>query len=242
MMAQTTHGLKDNPSLQLLGSVVEIQTWNIALFYPIIMKMNPLIKWESILIELDHPDTLFSDQHSVAVVLKASNAVLQVNLVAKGKDMSLFPTNVFVEPWKNTAAQLGFLSNSIRFYPELFTKTQILKQKAISLDTPSRNNLTASIIASASTSPWNSIELVSLFVRLSEGPYGAQVVDILEYGLSKSPDLMLLAFAQLYSDTEKLTSQIADKNKEKEKRKPGFSPLTNNLEHFFVFYFVILTI
>jgi hypothetical protein len=39
---------------------------------------NPLLDWNNILSLLDHPSTTFFEQHSVAIVLKASKAVLKV--------------------------------------------------------------------------------------------------------------------------------------------------------------------
>jgi hypothetical protein len=114
--------------------------------------------------------------------------------------MSLFPITVFLEPWNNVSAQLSFLSHAIRLTPEIFTMNQLLTKKVIPLDAPSRNNLAASVLNSASTSPWNCIELVSFLLSLSESSYTSQVAEIVEIGGQQSPDLLLLAIAQLYAE------------------------------------------
>ncbi|KAI8909736.1 CCR4-Not complex component, Not1-domain-containing protein [Gorgonomyces haynaldii] len=199
MMISVPTGLKENPALRSLtfdilneqenDQMSKMKTWNAELFFPLIMKMNPKMEWSRVLRYLDHPDVVFVDPSSLAIVLKASKAVIQ--------DMSLFPTSIFLEQWKNPNAQLSFLNQAIRLTPEIFTLNQGLTRKVISPDMTARSNLATSLMNAASSSPWNSLELVQLLIILSDSPAAGTVREIFEFGIQTSPDILLLAIAQL---------------------------------------------
>jgi CCR4-NOT transcription complex subunit 1 len=247
MMAQTTQGLVDSPSLQLLGILPPRpeKTWKTALFFPIILKMyNSLLSQEPAVTMGKYLGCFRSSEFNFSRPACCSDYPKCFKCYIAGlnvfiQDMTLFPTNIFLDPWNNTTAQLGFISNAIRYYPEIFSKTLALKQKAVPLDVPNRNNLTASLLSSASASPWNSVELISLLIQLSDGPCSSLVAEIFEYGLGKSPDLILLGLALLYTDSERAIAQNAEKKKDKDKKKPGISPIINPLESLFVILFLI---
>jgi CCR4-NOT transcription complex subunit 1 len=198
MMVSTAQGLPSNPSIisitQGLLSDVELdqlqklKTWNVELFFPLLMKMNPVLDWTNVLHYLDQPDLVFLDQTSLAIILKATKAVI--------KDMSLFPTLIFLNPWNNQKAQLSFLFHALTLTHEIFTMNQLLTNKVIQTDLPSRSSVASSVINSAASSPWNYLDLVQFLVSISDGPNKVKVREIFNLGVQQSPDLLLLALCQ----------------------------------------------
>ncbi|KAH6563032.1 hypothetical protein BASA62_008802 [Batrachochytrium salamandrivorans] len=199
MMALTHTGLPENPTLQALASGIlsepeisqlhKMTTWSIDLFFNVLVKMCPGMDWSNILRKLDNPDAAFPDSNSLAVVLKASKAILQ--------DIYLFPTNVFLERWTNQKAQIDFLGHLIQMASELFTVIPTLSRRVVSLDSVPPGNLGRSILTAASTSPWNSLDLIQCLMELYHTPNTEDAKVLIEIGIQKSPDLMILGFSQL---------------------------------------------
>ena len=88
MMAKTHSGLGSNPTLKpLLAKLLDdmslrmvdnLKTWNLELFFSLLVKLIPNLDWYLVLKKLDAPDTAFVDANSLAIVLKASKTVLKV--------------------------------------------------------------------------------------------------------------------------------------------------------------------
>ncbi|EGF78328.1 hypothetical protein BATDEDRAFT_35788 [Batrachochytrium dendrobatidis JAM81] len=199
MMALTHTGLPENPALRALVSGIlsepevdqlrNMTTWCIDLFFNVLVKMNPAINWSNVLRKLDHPDTAFPDSNSLAIVLKASKAVLQ--------DIYLLPTNVFLERWTNQKAQVSFLRYTIQMASELFTLVATLPRRVVTMESVPPGNLGRSVLSASSTSPWNSLDLIQSLMELSQTQYVDEVKQLIELGIQHSPGLMLLGFARL---------------------------------------------
>nr|KAJ3414525.1 hypothetical protein HK105_001741 [Polyrhizophydium stewartii] len=199
MMALTHTGLPENPSLRALVSGIlseadieqlhQMTSWNIDLFFSVLVKMSPGVNWTNVLRNLDQPETAFPDPGSLAIVLKASKAVLQ--------DIYLFPIAVFLDRWSNQRAQINFLRHTVQIAPELLAVTPSLSRRVIPLDTPLQGNLGRSVLSAASISPWNSLDLIQCIMSLGDSTVGEEAKMVVELGIQQSPDLILLGFAQL---------------------------------------------
>ena len=159
------------------------------------------MSWSNILRSLDHPDTSFPDANSLAVVLKASKAVL--------KDIYSFPIGLFMERWTNTRAQLSFLRHTIQVAPELFTMNHTIVRRVVPLDTAIAGNVGRSILNAAAISPWNSIELIQCVLELCESPLAAEATALLDLGVQQSPDFIVLAMAQLALSWGSIAKELA---------------------------------
>ena len=153
---------------------------------------------------LDQYDVEFADPNSLAVVLKATKAVIQ--------DMSTFPTGVFLSKWSNRKAQLLFLRHALQLTPEIFTMNQFMTRKVVpdqqmqsgSQQRPSGLN------AAAAVSPWNCMALTELLVHLCGDPeYGVLSREILEIGVQQSPDFLLLCLAEMHANESPSISGLA---------------------------------
>lgn len=114
------------------------------------------------------------------------------------KDMSTFPTNVFLDRWDNRKSQIGFLLQAVQVAPEVFTLSKSLTRHVISKETFPLNNSTRFFYNSCIQSCWNSIDLCELMVNYSESFLpGESSSGLIEIGLEQAPDLLLLAFASL---------------------------------------------
>ncbi|KAI8897671.1 CCR4-Not complex component, Not1-domain-containing protein [Globomyces pollinis-pini] len=201
MMAQTHSGLQGNPTLHSLtydildeksqDQLKQMKTWNVDLFFPMICQMIPSLDWSQVLRSLDDADTKFADSQSLAVVLKATKAVIN--------DMSNFPTNVFLEQWTNRRAQIQFLTRAVQIAPEAFTMSKFVTKTVVSSETFQMNNLNRIFLNSASQSCWNSMELCRILIDYSDAsPQSEESSNLLiEIALEQSPDLLLLAFVSL---------------------------------------------
>jgi hypothetical protein len=152
--------------------------------------MNPSFDWTKVLSLLDNPSTNFFDHNSVAIVLKASKAVL--------KDISHFPINVFLNHWKNKTAQIQFLYHAIQIAPEIFTFQKL--KKVVGKESFVINNTTRFFVNGCLGSCWNLWDLISLLVEYSAsatGPLLEACNRLLDLGLEQAPELLLLGFAQI---------------------------------------------
>ena len=86
-----------------------------------------------------------------------------------------------------------------------------LVRKVIPLDMAGRNSLAASILNSASTSAWNSLDLIQILLSLGDGPCAAQVREILDVGAQQSPDLLLLAFSHFLMTENSIVANLGPK-------------------------------
>lgn len=114
------------------------------------------------------------------------------------QDMSTFPTNVFLDRWKNRKAQIGFLTQAVQIAPEVFTLSKFITRHVVSKDTFPLNNATRFFFNSCIQSCWNSMELCELLIDYSESfAPGESSAGLVELGLEQSPDLLLLAFSSI---------------------------------------------
>jgi hypothetical protein len=112
--------------------------------------------------------------------------------------MSTFPTNVFLERWKNRPAQIGFLTQAVQIAPEVFTLSKYLIRHVVSKETFPLNNATRFFFNASVQSCWNSLDLCELLVDYSERGFGADSVGpLVDIALEQSPDLLLLAFSTM---------------------------------------------
>lgn len=112
--------------------------------------------------------------------------------------MSTFPTNVFLDRWKNRKAQIGFLTQAVQIAPEVFTLSKFLTRHVVSKDTFPLNNATRFFFNASVQSCWNSMELCELLVDYGESfVVGESSSGLIDLALEQSPDLVLLAFCSI---------------------------------------------
>ncbi|KAJ3305272.1 hypothetical protein HDV03_001870 [Kappamyces sp. JEL0829] len=153
------------------------------------------------------------DENSLALLeqMQTWNLELFFPLVKK-MDMSTFPTNVFLERWKNRSAQIGFLTQAVQIAPEVFTLSKYLSRHVVSKETFPFNNSTRFFFNSSIQSCWNSLDLCELLVDYGESGYGSESSGALvEIALEQSPDLLLLAFSMMKAPWSSLIKELGPK-------------------------------
>lgn len=202
MMAMNHQGLYVNPTLfTILGQVLDdehkemvlrMKTWNLELFFTLVCKMNSTLDWSNVLLQLDSPDLVFFDSVSVAVILQASKAVLG--------DLSFFPTQIFLNRWSNRKAQIQFLTQAVQIAPEIFYNKSI-QRVVVGPENFTVNNTTTYFMNSCASNCWNCLELIQICIEYTSTAtnVGESMAQLLEMGLEQAPDLLLLAFAQVFN-------------------------------------------
>ncbi|KAJ3175056.1 hypothetical protein HDU87_006452 [Geranomyces variabilis] len=196
MMVRTSTNLERGPIEPALAAAIfhapseanipTVGNWNVDNLIKAVLELNPNLDLFAILRNFDQPDFLIVDAAGLYIVLGASKLFL--------KDIYMFPVGAFFGRWKNEAAQLSFLRQAIQSIPDLFSMNQTIAKRVVPLDVAASAR---SVIPSLVTQSFNCLELIETLITLSDGHLYEEVKSILDFAVQQSPELMLLAFAQV---------------------------------------------
>ncbi|KAJ3214619.1 hypothetical protein HDU67_001427 [Dinochytrium kinnereticum] len=209
MMCLTHTNWPESDTLPEIGKVVfsglddsdvrPLQTWDIEIFITTILQLTKTLDWVRVLRKLDNPSFDVDSAKALNVVLMSSRIVL--------KDLHRFPIQVFFDDWKYPKGQFAFLKHAVQLTPELFDGLQTTRHVINeSLIIPAAGKALFNAIINQ---PWNNLDLLDTFMRLSEKELYEDVKVFLELSFQHSPELILLGLAQLAVPWSPLHKELA---------------------------------
>ncbi|KAJ3103919.1 hypothetical protein HDU97_009731 [Phlyctochytrium planicorne] len=197
MMGKTVSGLGDFDTLPEISKALfsgmedsdfkKYQTWDVEVFAATILSVAKNLDWMKVLQYLDHPEFYIAESKSLAVILNSSKVAF--------KDLSRFPTKVFLGEWKHVKGQFSFLKNAIQFAPDLFGPSYTPRR--VVTDTVVVPAVAKPLLVSISSQPWNSLDLIQTLMLVTEKDAGEETKAFFEFSFQQSPELILLGLAQL---------------------------------------------
>ncbi|KAJ3184471.1 hypothetical protein HDU85_001776 [Gaertneriomyces sp. JEL0708] len=206
MMVKTHSGLEQNVATQsaaaaifrgLDSSVVrQMASWDVELVISTLLEMNNKLDWTSVLRNCDTKDFVIFDERGLTVFLTAAKVAL--------KDLYHFPIGVFFGRWNNERGQFSFLRQVIYSVPDLIGANLTIRRRPVADAVPVNRVL----FVGSSSSAFNSLDLIETLMAISDGPLYEDVKSLFEYAVQQSPELLVLAFAQVAIPWNKLMTEL----------------------------------
>lgn len=164
-------------------------SWNVEVFVQALKEIAPNLNWDSVIMELDHPDFAIKDRQGLLMLMTA----VRLGLASVGfpPDKFPFPVNHIYHRWSNVEGQFGLIQMilknpdvfSFSDYPSLSVPIDILK-------TPPEQD-------SKELANWRNVTLVELLLTMSELGLYPQVQELFKVPLQNCPDVLVLTLLQI---------------------------------------------